>query len=34
MPGVTHWHHQNFYAYFPTGELWFLIMTNKGGLLT
>ncbi|XP_063720204.1 aromatic-L-amino-acid decarboxylase-like [Symsagittifera roscoffensis] len=18
MPGVTHWHHQNFYAYFPT----------------
>ena len=21
MPGVTHWHHPNFYAFFPTGEV-------------
>ncbi len=21
MPGITHWHHPNFYAYFPTGKL-------------
>ena len=29
MPGVTHWHHPNFYAYFPTGELSFLNMTHR-----
>ena len=26
MPGITHWHHPNFYAFFPTGELF---ISNK-----
>ncbi|XP_063719992.1 aromatic-L-amino-acid decarboxylase-like [Symsagittifera roscoffensis] len=28
MPGVTHWHHPNFYAYFPTGNSYPCILAD------
>ena len=33
MPGMTHWHHPNFYGFFPTGYIFLVVVLQNTNIL-